>query len=129
VKKIYLSAIFSFLLLIGFSNAADLDNDGIDDTEEQALGEKYAPILYFEKEEKLFPVAVEYHISNSNLNKSVNNTSILIDANPSVEELSIYNDMNENFYLDNRKGTIYNNGIIKDYEENLKSLGYTVLAS
>ena len=124
MKKIYLSAIFSFLLLIGFSNAADLDNDGIDDAEEQALGEKYAPILYFEKEEKLFPVAVEYHVSNSNLNKSVDNTSILLDTNPSVEELPKYND--GNYYLDNRKGTINDDGIIKDYIENMDALGYTL---
>ncbi len=125
-KCVFLCAIFVCLLNIPFSNAADYDNDGIDDEDEKTLAERFAPIFYFEKEEELFPVAISYHLSNSNLNKSEGNASILIDANPSVEELSKYNDADENYYLDNRKGTIDDNSIIKDYRENMGSLGYTV---
>ncbi len=125
-KCIFLCTIFVCLLNVPFSNAADYDNDGIDDENEKMLAERFAPIFYFEKEEKLFPVAISYHLSNSNLNKSEGNASILIDAHPSVEELSQYNDADENYYLDNRKGTINDNGIIKDYRENIDILGYTV---
>lgn len=125
-KYVFLCTIFVCLLNITFSNAADYDNDGIDDENEKTLAERFAPIFYFEKEEELFPVSVRYHLSNSNLNKSTGNTSILIDANPSMEELSQYNDVSENYYLDNRKGTIEDDGIIKDYRENMGSLGYTV---
>ncbi|HHO57474.1 MAG TPA: hypothetical protein ENJ70_02860, partial [Thermoplasmatales archaeon] len=42
--------------------AIDADNDGMEDGYELSLAEKYAPILYFEKHEHLFPVKVEYHI-------------------------------------------------------------------
>ena len=114
------------LLTTHMVNATDSDGDGIDDATEQTLAETYAPVLYFEKNEKVFPVAIEYHVSNSNLNKSEGGIPVLIDANPSVEELSDYTDISENYYLDNRKGTIEDDGIINDYRENMATLGYTV---
>lgn len=109
-------------------HAADTDGDGMDDAMEQTLAETYAPILYFEKNERVFPVAVAYHVSNSNLNKSDDGTPVLIDANPSVEELSGYTNMGENYYLDNRKGTIEDERIIDDYREHMAEYGYTVYA-
>ncbi len=114
-------------LSAGLSDASDADNDGIDDTEERALAEKYAPILYFEEKEKVYPVSVDYAISNSNLNRSDEGVPALIDENPTVEELSHYN-TDENYYLDNRKGTIHDDGIIEDYRSNMENLGYTVYA-
>jgi len=119
--------ILCFVLNAGLSNASDIDNDGIDDAEEQALAEKYAPVLYFEENEEVYPVSISYALSNSNLNIS-DGSSILIDENPTVEEISKYTDPNTNYYLDNRKGTIHDDGIIKDYRENMDGLGYTVYA-
>jgi len=114
-------------LSAGLSDASDADNDGIDDTEERALAEKYAPILYFEEKEKVYPVSVDYAISNSNLNRSDEGVPAPIDENPTVEELSHYN-TDENYYLDNRKGMIHDDGIIEDYRSNMENLGYTVYA-
>jgi len=119
--------ILCFGLNAGLSDASDVDNDGIDDAEEQTLAEKYAPILYFEEKEEVYPVSISYAISNSNLNQSKEGEPILIDENPTVEELSHYN-VDENYYLDNRKGTIYDDGIIKDYRKNMENLGYTIYA-
>ena len=108
--------------------AIDADNDGMEDGYELSLAEKYAPILYFEKHEHLFPVKVEYHILNSNLNITTDEGEMLIDASPLPQQLGAYNDVSENYSLDNRKGGIYDDRIINDYEENMDSLGYTIYA-
>ncbi len=110
----------------GLSNASDADNDGIDDGEEQALAEKYAPILYFEGKEEVYPVSIAYALSSSNLNQSNEGVPTLIYENPTVGQLSHYTDTGGNYYLDNRKGTIDDDRIIKDYRENMENLGYTV---
>ncbi len=117
--------IFS-MITSGYALGSDEDNDGIDDGEEISLAQKYAPILYFEKEEELYPVAIQYHLSNSNLNQSTEDGNLLIDASPSIQELSLYTDPDANYYLDNRKGTINDTGIIKDYQEKLATLGYVI---
>ncbi len=89
-------------------------------TKAEEIAEKFAPILYFEKGEEVYPVNVEYFVSNSNLNES--NKLILI--NPSIEDLAKYR--NKSYYLDNRKGTINDHGIIDDYKKVEKFLGYTI---
>ncbi|HEC88325.1 MAG TPA: DUF946 domain-containing protein, partial [Thermoplasmata archaeon] len=123
---LFLPAIFIFSAISSF--AYDIDKDGIDDLDEKEIAEKYAPVLYFEKKEKVYPVSVEYHISNSNLNRSDGNETILIDSSPDIEELSEYNDVGRNYYLDNRIGTADDEKIIDDYIEKKETLGYTVYA-
>jgi len=126
-RLLFLFGICVFLLCFThYANAADTDNDGIDDADEILMAEKYAPIFYFEKGEELYPVAIEYHLSNSNLNRSIEGKDILITSSPSIEELELYTNPEENYYLDNRKGTINDTGIIDDYRSQLKTLGYTV---
>jgi len=51
----------AFLFICCFST-----NIEADDTD---IAQKFAPILYFEREEECFPVDVEYHINNSFLNR------------------------------------------------------------
>ncbi len=124
-------AVSIFILMLGLiilptSMAVDNDNDGIDDEDELMLAKKYAPIFYFEKNEELFPVSVEYHISNSNLNMSTDNGSILISTSPTSEILGNYTDADKHYYLDNRIGGIYDDRIIEDYKEHMKQLGYTI---
>jgi len=125
MKKI-LIILTIFIMCDGYVMAIDEDKDGIDDEKEEILAQKYAPILYFEKKEKLFPVAIQYHLSNSNLNQSTGDGNLLIDASPSIQEISLYTEPDKNYYLDNRKGGINNTGIIEDYQEKLSTLGYTV---
>lgn len=126
MKIAYVCSATAILFLSLFSIAADMDDDGIDDEDEIMLAQKYAPIFYFEEDEEVFPVNVEYFILNSNLNISEEDGTRLIDAHPSPEELGNYTDVEKNYYLDNRKGTIYDNGIVEDYKKNEASLGYTV---
>ncbi|MBC7128429.1 MAG: Vps62-related protein [Thermoplasmatales archaeon] len=126
-----LSIILVFIcafLVIPFARAIDTDKDGISDEDELSYAKEFAPILYFEKGEEVYPVAVEYHIKNSNLNKSVDGENILVDSNPSAENLSKYKNPDENYYLDNRKGSIDDNGIIEDYINEMEELGYAVYA-
>lgn len=109
-----------------YVSATDEDHDNIDDEQESILAQKYAPILYFEKEEELYPVAIEYHLSNANLNQSTDVGPIMIDANPSIQEISTYTNPEANYYLDNKKGTINDAGITEDYQMQEDTLGHTL---
>jgi len=116
-KKIfYFLVVFIFSLLfvslIGTTAAAD-----------EILVQQYAPIFYFEKDETCFPVDVSYHIENSNLYKVDEGQQY--DWDGSEETLSNY--LEDDYYLDNQKGTIYDKGIIDDYRTN-KLDSYTVYA-
>lgn len=109
-----LSIIFGLFTInfFGITQAAD---------EDTALN--FSPILYFEKDETCFPVDVSYHIENSYLYR----VGIIppIDINPTEEKLSNYT--LDDYYLDNQKGSIYDSGIINDYQSG--ELGsYTVYA-
>ena len=102
----------AFLFICCFSTnieAADTD-----------IAQKFAPILYFEREEECFPVDVEYHINNSYLYQIDNDQ--IIDTYPSVEELSNYK--TDDYYLDNMLGLVNDNEIINHYKT--KNLDYTV---
>jgi hypothetical protein len=79
---------------------------------QEDLIQTYAPIFYFEKDENCFPVDVSYHISNSYLYQIGSQTPI--DQSPT--ETSISNYTTANYYLDNGKGTVEDNGIISDYQ-------------
>ena len=115
-KRLFLGAavVLCVIVLIQNATAADTDNDGLDDLDEQQLAETYAPKLFFERDEELFPVAIEYHLTNANLNRSDGNTSTLITATPTAESLGAY--PGDTYYLDNRMGTIKDTRIIDDYK-------------
>jgi len=114
------------MVLLQGAAAADGDHDGLDDALEMQLAEQYAPIFYFEKEEQVFPVAVEYHLANANLNRSDEGTPHLLVVNPSPEQLGAYTSIGQNYYLDNTVGTIEDRRIIEDYREYAEQHGYTV---
>ena len=87
--------VLSFSLLSGSLiervEAADID-----------IAKQYAPILYFEKDEKTFPVNISYHIDNSYLYQIGNDT--FKNTSPTIEIIS--NISSSNYYLDNQQGTI-----------------------
>ncbi len=114
ISFIFAVLIFSLLLLNLIGTTATADD---------FLAQQYAPIFYFEKDETCFPVDAFYHIDNSYLYQ-VDNTQP-IDTDPSAETLS--NFTMDDYYLDNQKGTIYDNGIINDYRLNYLD-SYTVYA-
>ena len=112
-KVLFIIILLIVVPLFGISTSAATDTE---------LANQYAPILYFEKDETCYPVDVSYHISNSYLyqigNDNTNYTS------PTQESLSNYT--SSEYYLDNQRGTIEDNGIINDYRSEMNSLGYTV---
>jgi hypothetical protein len=96
---------------------------------DEDLAEQYAPILFFEKEETCFPVDISYHIDNSYLYLFTSEGTQLINETPTSQELAQYSTSDSTyFYLDNQRGTIEDEAIIADYQNNLNSLGYTVYA-
>jgi hypothetical protein len=115
-KNLYLLIIFLISLqFIGVFAGADVDLETV---------EKYSPIFYFEKDEECFPVNASYHIENAELYRFSENGSILISDELSTINLSYYTD--EDYFLDNKLGTVYDNNIIQDYQSKIDQLGYTV---
>lgn len=112
----FIVVVFVFSLLFG-------GLIGTVEADDVAIAQQYAPIFVFEKDETCFPVDVNYHIDNSYLYQV--DVGQPIDYNPSAEDLSNYT--LDDYYLDNQKGTIYDNGIINDYKNSYLG-SYTVYA-
>jgi hypothetical protein len=53
--------------LIGAGSGADSDEDGIDDLLEDALAERFAPIVHHQRSETNYPVNVEWLLARTNL--------------------------------------------------------------
>ena len=108
---VILTCFFSFGNFIDTARADDND-----------IAQQYAPIFYFEKEETCYPVNISYHIDNSYLYRIGQQDPI--KTSPSIDNLPIDNN---DYYLDNKIGSIDDNGIINDYK--LRNLGYTVYSN
>jgi len=91
----------------------------------QALADTYAPIFYFEGEEKCYPIDASYHIQNSYF---YTNTGQLISNNPEGINLSQYSSpsLYDYYFLDNIIGSINDDKIIDNYQRNENNLGFTV---
>ena len=116
---------FLFLPLLPGAKAEDADNDGLSDDLESTLAERHAPILYFEEEERFFPVMIEYHLQNSNLNQSRGGDD-LTDPSPTSSKIGNYTDPDGRYYLDNRKGGVGDDGVERDYRAEGQAQGYTI---
>jgi hypothetical protein len=102
--------------MVGMVSAADQD-----------LAKHYAPILYFEKNEKCYPIDISYALNNSYL-YNVGSPTPILRAPINVSQLANYK--NETFYLDNQRGTVAvgDDGIENDYQSKMSSLGFKVYA-
>ena len=87
---------------------AGTDGDGISDDDELYLAERFAPYLHLHPDEKFYPVSAEYAISNSELFRV---GAGLVDANPTAVSISKFTDPLSGYYLDNKQGSIDDNGI------------------
>jgi hypothetical protein len=115
-KNLYLLIIFLISLqYIGAFAGADVDLETV---------EQYSPIFYFEYNEECFPVNASYHIENAELYEFSENGSIRVSDELSTINFSQYTD--EDYFLDNKLGTVYDNNIIQDYQSKINQLGYTV---
>ncbi|MCK5301397.1 MAG: Vps62-related protein, partial [Thermoplasmatales archaeon] len=107
------------ILTCFFSFGNFIDTVRADDND---IAQQYAPIFYFEKDETCYPVNISYHIDNSYLYRVGQQDPI--KTSPSIDNLPIDNN---DYYLDNKIGSIDDNGIINDYK--LRNLGYTVYSN
>jgi len=119
-KALFITSFLVFAMLLGCCTA-------IVDAADADLAQQYAPILYFVNEETTYPVDVSYHLDNSYLYNYSDDGPILITSVPTVEALSQYStDEYQDYFLDNQKGTINDNGVITHYQSQMDVLGYTV---
>ncbi len=83
-----------FLLFVPpFASAQgpDTDGDGIEDAIEQALLDDHAPILYFHPEEAYFPVAAEFALDNSVLERyNGSGPPILVNPAPNATDVAAF---------------------------------------
>ena len=118
------------LSTLSFSNKAigqsDSDNDGVPDSKENELAQKYVPILNFAAGEQFFPTSIEYHLNNAVLKQKNLSTgeSTEIDNSPTVEEISHYS--SGDYYLDNKLGGLEE--IAANYTQVKDTIGYIVYA-
>jgi hypothetical protein len=114
-----------FVLMIGLS-IMGASMVGIASAQDQELATRYAPILYFEHNEKCYPVDVSYALNNSFLMEIGNPEPV--STTPTKELLANY--ASEKYYLDNQQGTVAvdDNGIEDDYQSEMAQLGYKVYA-
>ena len=121
-RKLFLVFVMLFLISMTFMsvNAAEYED--------------YAPVFYFESEEKCYPVDVSYHLNNANLDTFVEGYESFLPVDASSVPLSslatLVPGINEQdiqyTHLDNTIGTIDDNKIIEDYQNKESSLGYKV---
>jgi hypothetical protein len=108
---------------------AGADSDSIPDTMERQLAERFAPYFYLHPDEEFYPVSVDYAISRSDLMRNDGSAGgILVSSSPTEAMLSGLTDPSAGYYLDNRRGTIDDDGIIDDFQASKTSLTPTVHA-
>jgi len=113
---LFIAILLLVVPLLGISASAATD---------QELAEIHAPILYFEGQETCFPVEVSYHIDNSYLYRVGSDTPL--STSPTETELETYSTEESQYvFLDNQKGTISDDNVITDYQNNMNSYETTV---
>jgi len=124
-KKRYVSqktAAFFVMLFVGMLLWTSFGNIAV--AADADLAQQYAPVLYFDQNEKCFPVDISYALDNSYLYKVGDSTPISMSPTADI----IKNYTSKEYYLDNQRGTVTDNGIIDDYQSKMATLGYTVYA-
>jgi len=115
-KCLFVVVLLIAVPLLGISTSAATD---------QELAEIHAPILYFEGQETCYPVDASYHIDNSYLYLVGSDTPL--STSPTETELETYSTEESQYvYLDNQKGTVSDDNIITDYQNNMNSYETTV---
>ncbi|MCP8312908.1 MAG: Vps62-related protein, partial [archaeon] len=118
---------FSLLLILAPINTlgVDTDGDGLSDDVEDNLADTYSPTLQFVDGELFFPASIEYHLSRSWLQRKVGNTIQTIDTTPTISEIAVYTNVNDNYFLNN---TLSFEDISQDYNQWKDVNGYFVYA-
>ncbi|MCP8308434.1 MAG: Vps62-related protein [archaeon] len=118
---------FSLLLIIAPINTleVDTDGDGLSDADETSLANTYLPTLQFVEGELFFPASIEYHLDNSILKRKVGDTIVTIDNSPTITEIAVFINVNDNYFLNN---TLSFEEISQDYNQWKDINGYFVYA-
>jgi hypothetical protein len=115
------------LCLLLFVADSAQGNQTLTQEEKLQLAQDFAPVLNFHEEEDFYPIAVEYQLTASNLNQSLDNET-QVKAFPSAQDLENYTDPEDRYYLDNIHGTVNDSGVLEDYLARKGDFNVTVYA-
>ena len=90
------------------------------------LEKKYAPILHFDREEELFPMEVGQYIGQCRLMHWQSGLGVMVEENITDATLEQLGSTATDYYLDNKQGSIADDGISKWYQAEEGSLGRTL---
>jgi len=126
-RRIIILLFFSLLFVFAPVNVlgVDSDSDGLDDAVETNLANTYLPTLQFVDGELFFPASIDYHLSNSILKRKVGDSIITIDTSPTIAEIAVLTNVNDNYFLENELSF---EEISQDYNDWKEVNGYFVYA-
>lgn len=113
------------VLLLVTPSCVFAQSGSLTNVEMSQLAEKFAPYLHLHPDEAFYPVSIDYALSSSTLANV--NTGTLTE-NPTASQLSSLSIPNAGFYLDNRMGTIHDDGIKEDFLDNGQGYAPTAYA-
>ncbi len=117
------TAITLTIMLLCLAPVTAGQQPGLGQAQMAELAQEFAPRLYLHPDEIFKPVSPEYAISRSDL-KNINTG--LITPNPTASQLSALTDPSAGYYLDNRLGTISDDGIKEEFLDSYDNYAPTV---
>ncbi len=117
MRKLFLYIFLFSALYASSCIAADSDGDGISDEVEASLAESFAPVLRLAKDEAFFPVTIQYTLNNSILKRLEDEVFQTISEEPTPLKLSNYAGAESKYFLDNKQGTIDDDGVRSHFAE------------
>jgi hypothetical protein len=87
-------------------------------SDETSLAAKFAPTLQFAQSERTYPCNVDFFVSRCNLNVSSGTSQALVAAKGTFTPVNLASYTGSTYYLDNTIGTINDDRIIHDYQNN-----------
>jgi len=123
-------ALLPILLLPSFSSAVASDPSSLTLTqsEKESLAMTFAPILHFDREERVFPVDAMYFLSCSDLKNPGGATPIAPGTDLELISAEPYSLPGQGYFLDNRYGGVMDDGVMLKYEADRTNISDNVYA-
>ena len=123
-------ALLPILLLPSFSSAAASGPSSLalTQSERESFAVTFAPVLHFNREERVFPVDAAYFLNCSDLRSLGGSAPIAAGTDLELISAEPYNLPGRGFFLDNRYGGVMDDGVMQKYEADRAGLSDSIYA-